>query len=79
MIGIEEAKSEVTSLAIGLYKDGKVGLSKAAEIAGLSIAEFEGQLIKEGIGIILYTKDDLTLFKSEVENIKEIAKKSRKP
>jgi len=79
LISIEEAKSKVTNLAIQLYKDGKVGLSKAAEIAGLSIAKFEDQLIKEGIGVTLYTKDDLPLFKSEIENIKEIAKKSKKP
>lgn len=79
MISIEEAKSKVTNLAIQLYKDGKVGLSKAAEIAGLSIAKFEDQLIKEGIGVTLYTKDDLPLFKSEIENIKRIAKKSKKP
>jgi predicted HTH domain antitoxin len=79
LISIEEAKSKVTNLAIQLYKDGKVGLSKAAEIAGLSIAKFEDQLIKEGIGVTLYTKDDLPLFKSEIENIKRIAKKSKKP
>lgn len=78
LLSIEEAKSKVMNLAIQLYKDGKVGLSKAAEIAGSSIAEFEDQLIKERVGIILYAKDDLPLLKSEIKNIKEIAKKSRK-
>ncbi len=79
LLSIEESRSKVMNLAIQLYKDGKVGLSKAAEIAGLSIARFEDQLIKEGVGVILYTKDDLPLFKLEIENIKNIAKKSRKP
>jgi len=67
------------NVAIQLYRDGKIGLSKAAEIAGLSIAEFEDQLIKRGVGVILYTKDDLPLLKSEIENIRQIAKKSKKP
>jgi len=79
LLSIEESRSRVMNLAIRLYKDGKVGLSKAAEIAGLSIAKFEDQLIKEGIGVTLYTKDDLQLLKSEVENIKGIAKKSMNP
>jgi predicted HTH domain antitoxin len=35
------------NLAIELYRDEKIDLSKAAEIAGLSIAELENQLIKE--------------------------------
>lgn len=78
MLSIEEAKSKVMNLAIQLYQDEKVGLSKAAEIAGLSIAEFENQLIKKGVGVTIYTKDDLPIFKSEIENVKEIVKKSRK-
>jgi len=79
LLSIKEAKSKAMNLAIQLYRDEKVGLSKAAEIAGLSIAEFENQLVKKGVGVTLYTKDDLPLFKSEIENVKEIAKKSRKP
>ena len=79
MLSIEKSKSKVMNLAIQLYRDKKIGLSKAAEIAGLSIAEFENQLIKKGVGVTLYTKDDLPLFKSEIENIRDIAKKSRKP
>ena len=78
MLSIEEAKSKVMNLAIQLYRDEKVGLSKAAEIAGLSIAEFENQLIKKGVGVTLYTKNDLPIFKSELENIREIVKKSGK-
>ena len=78
LLSIEEAKSKVMNLAIQLYQDEKVGLSKAAEIAGLSIAEFENQLIKKGVGVTIYTKDDLPIFKSEIENVKEIVKKSRK-
>ena len=78
MLSIEEAKSKVMNLAIQLYRDEKVGLSKAAEIAGLSIAEFENQLIKKGVGVTLYTKNDLLIFKSELENIREIVKKSGK-
>lgn len=79
MLSIEKSKSKVMNLAIQLYRNEKVGLSKAAEIAGLSIAEFENQLIKKRVGVTLYTKDDLPLFKSEIENIRDIAKKSRKP
>jgi len=78
LLSIEEAKSKVMNLAIQLYRDEKVGLSKAAEIAGLSIAEFENQLIKKGVGVTLYTKNDLLIFKSELENIREIVKKSGK-
>ena len=78
LLSIEEAKSKVLNLAIQLYRDEKVGLSKAAEIAGLSIAEFENQLIKKGVGVTLYTKDDLPILKSELENIREIVKKSGK-
>jgi len=79
LLSIEESRSKVMNVAIQLYRDGKIGLSKAAEIAGLSIAEFEDQLIKRGVGVILYTKDDLPLLKSEIENIRQIAKKSKKP
>lgn len=79
MLSIEESRSKVMNVAIQLYRNGKIGLSKAAEIAGLSIAEFEDQLIKRGVGVILYTKDDLPLLKSEIENIRQIAKKSKKP
>lgn len=75
---MDEAKSKVIDLAIQLYKDEKVGLSKAAEIAGLGIARFEDQLIKRGVRVALYKKEDLPLLKSEIENIKEIAKKTRK-
>jgi len=79
LLSIEESRSKVMNVAIQLYRDGKIGLSKAAEIAGLSIAKFEDQLIKRGVGVILYTKDDLPLLKSEIENIRQIAKKSKKP
>jgi len=79
LLSIEESKSKVMNVAVQLYRDEKIGLSKAAEIAGLSIAEFENQLIKKRVGVTLYTKDDLPLFKSEIENIRDIAKKSRKP
>jgi len=78
LLSVEEAKSKVLNLAIQLYRNEKVGLSKAAEIAGLSIAEFENQLIKKGVGVTLYTKDDLSILKAELENIGEIAKKSGK-
>jgi predicted HTH domain antitoxin len=78
LLSVEEAKSKVMDLAIQLYRDGKVGLSKAAEIAGLSIAEFEDQLIKRGVGVTIYARDDLSIFKSEVENIREIVRRSRK-
>ena len=78
MLNIEKAKAKTMDLAIQLYRDGKTGLSKAAEISGSSIAKFEDQLIKRGVGVILYTKDDLSILKSEIENVMEIAKKSRK-
>lgn len=78
MLSIEKAKAKTMDLAIKLYRDGKIGLSKAAEISGSSIAKFEDQLIKRGVGVILYTKDDLSILKSEIENVMEIAKKSRK-
>ena len=78
MLSIEEAKAKTMDLAIQIYRDGRTGLSKAAEIAGSSIAKFEDQLIKRGIGVILYAKDDLPILKSEIENIMEIAEKSRK-
>ncbi len=76
LLSVEEAKFKVLNLAIQLYRDEKVGLSKAAEIAGLSIAEFENQLIRKGVGVTLYTKDDLSILKSELENMREIVKKS---
>ena len=79
MLSVEEAKVKAMDLAIRLYREGDTGLSKAAEMAGLSIAEFEDQLFKRGAGVILYTKDDLSILKSEIENVREIAKKSRKP
>jgi len=64
LLSLEEAKSKVLNLAIQLYRDEKVGLPKAAEIAGLSIAEFENELIKKRVGVTLYTKDDLSILKS---------------
>lgn len=79
LLSVEEAKSKIINLAIQLYTDQKIGLSKAAEISGLSIAQFENQLIKKGVGVTLYTKDDLPLLKSELKNIAEIAEKPRKP
>jgi len=78
LLSIEEEKSKVLNLAMQLYRDEKVGLSKAAEIAGSSIAEFENQLIRKGVGVTLYTKDDLSILKAELENIREIIKKSGK-
>jgi len=61
LLSIEKAKAKTMDLAIQLYRNGKIGLSKAAEISGSSIARFEDQLI-------LYTKDDLSILKSEIEN-----------
>jgi len=31
-------------------------------------------LFQRGVGIVLYTKDDLSIFKSEIKNVREIAK-----
>jgi len=73
-LSVEKAKAEAMDLAVRLYKDGKIGLSKAAELSGSSIAEFEDQLVKRGVGIVLYAKDDLSIFKSEIKNVREIAK-----
>lgn len=74
LLSVEKAKAEAMDLAVRLYKDGKIGLSKAAELSGSSIAEFEDQLVKRGVGIVLYAKDDLSIFKSEIKNVREIAK-----
>jgi len=74
LLSIEKAKAKAMDLAVQLYRDGKIGLSKAAELSGSSIAEFEDQLFKRGVGIVLYTKDDLSIFKSEIKNVREIAK-----
>jgi len=50
---IEEIKKRRVPLAIRLYKKGKISLSKAAEIAGMSIKSFMDVLRKKGVLIPL--------------------------
>lgn len=47
------------SLAIKLYKDDVVSLSKAAKLAGYSIEAFTGELAKQNISVIQYSADEL--------------------
>ncbi|ALM76367.1 hypothetical protein TBCH5v1_2476 [Thermococcus barophilus] len=66
IIGMKDLDTEVRLLtAIELYREGKVSLGKAAEIAGLSIREFLYELRKRDIPI----NYDLEELKKDIETI----------
>ncbi|MBW4523994.1 MAG: UPF0175 family protein [Phormidium tanganyikae FI6-MK23] len=58
-----ELKREI---AILLFQQKKLNLSKAREMAGLPLVEFQQELANRGI--VIY--DDVTGFQAEVENLK---------
>lgn len=58
-----ELKREI---AILLFQQKKLNLSKARELSGLPLIEFQQELANRGIDIY----DDVTSFQAEVENLK---------
>lgn len=53
--------------ALILYKQGKISISRASELAGLDIYEFMYECKKNEIPIIDYSEND---FKDELKNLK---------
>lgn len=63
----EVGKEALKSIAIELYREGKVSMGKAAEIAGISKIEMMGVLREKKVPL-QYTEEDLK------EDLKEIEK-----
>ncbi len=68
-ISAKEPKNEIKLLmALELYREGKISLGKAAELAGLSIEEFLYELRKRCISI----NYDLEELKEDLKTIEEL-------
>lgn len=59
----EELKRE---LAVLLFQQKKLGLSKARELAEMPLIEFQRELANRGIAVY----DDVAAFQTEVENLR---------
>jgi predicted HTH domain antitoxin len=55
-----------TELAILLYQQKKLGLSKAREVAGLALIEFQQELARRQIPVF----DDLASLETEISHLK---------
>ena len=53
-------------LAVLLFRQKKLGLSKARELAEMPLIEFQRELASRGIAV----QDDVVAFQSEVENLR---------
>jgi predicted HTH domain antitoxin len=55
-------------LAVKLYEDGKLSLSKAAQTAGMSYRDFLEALSSFGVSIFNYPADDLVRDLASIQN-----------
>ncbi|VVB54230.1 Uncharacterised protein [uncultured archaeon] len=67
-------------IAVGLYRQGKVSLAKAAAIAGVSITRMKGILVEKGINPRLGVEDVKELYEvpAIIEGILDTEKKPKK-
>jgi len=62
MIGLEGenlAREMKRTMAIDLFKKGLLSIGKAAELAETCLADFMDLLVKEGVTVVEYTREDL--------------------
>ena len=72
-ISIDEYEARLL-LAVGLYREGRLTLKQAAELAGLCVEDFMRELSRRRISIINLDEEEL---EEELKVAKELAEKAR--
>ena len=72
-IGIDEYEARLL-LAIGLYREGRLTLKQAAELAGLCVEDFMRELSRRKISIVNLDEEEL---EEELKVAKELAEEAR--